>query len=594
MSDLLYFLKQIHLFSGKILYINLIAMSVIGLLDGIGILLLIPMIRLSGLIELDIGDSSIGNLFQFFQNDSIIIGLPLILGIYLFIVIVHNLIEKQIMIRNAIIQNRFLRHMRIQTYTAVIQSNWNFFIQKRKSDLVNLLLTEVTRTSGGTYAFLQFMASLIFTIVQIILAFFLSAKITTFVLLSGVLIVFLNRKFLKRSMALGQKNYELGKTFLAGMTDQINGIKDIKSNTLEKSRLQWFLSVTKQMEQEQVEYTKLRMTSQQYYKIAAAVFMVLFLFFTVQMFHSQVGQLMLIIIIFSRLWPRVAGIQSSLEQIAKTIPSFKAVKSLQLECLQSVECVEGERGTPLRLEKGIELKGIDFRYNQACFALKNISLFLPAKQMTAFVGKSGAGKSTLIDIVMGLNQPERGEFFIDDKPLMTENISSLRQMIGYVPQDPFLFNTSIRENLQMVMPEASEREIWQALEFASAAAFVQKLPEGLDTLIGDRGIKLSGGERQRIVLARAILKKPSILVLDEATSALDTESEREIQVALEKLQGKMTILVIAHRLSTIRNADQVIVLEHGEMIQQGGFRQLSQEKNNVFHKLLVGQMEVIS
>lgn len=569
-------------------------MSLIGLLDGIGILLLIPMIRMSGLIELDLGDSSIGNLFQFFQNDSITIGLPLILGIYLFIVIVHNLIEKQIMIRNAIIQNRFLRHMRIQTYTAVIQSNWKFFIQKRKSDLVNLLLTEVTRTSGGTYAFLQFMASLIFTIVQIILAFFLSAKITIFVLLSGVLIVFLNRKFLKRSMTLGQKNYELGKTFLAGMTDQINGIKDIKSNTLEKSRLQWFLSVTKQMEQEQVEYTKLRMTSQQYYKIAAAVFMVLFLFFTVQMFHSQVGQLMLIIIIFSRLWPRVAGIQSSLEQIAKTIPSFKAVKSLQLECLQSVECIEGERGTPLRLEKGIELKGIDFRYNQECFALKNISLFLPAKQMTAFVGKSGAGKSTLIDIVMGLNQPERGEFFIDGKPLMTENIPSLRQMIGYVPQDPFLFNTSIRENLLMVVPEASEREIWEALEFASAATFVQKLPEGLDTLIGDRGIKLSGGERQRIVLARAILKKPSILVLDEATSALDTESEREIQVALEKLQGKMTILVIAHRLSTIRNADQVIVLEHGEMIQQGGFRQLSQEKNNVFHKLLAGQMEIIS
>lgn len=595
MKDLFYFLKQIHLFSGKRLYINLLAMTLIGLLDGIGMLLLIPMIQLSGLIELDMGDTAIGNVFHFFQNFSITLGLPLILGAYLLIVIIHNVVEKQITVRNAVIQNSFLRHIRIETYSALIHSNWNFFIKKRKSDLINLLLTEVTRTSGGTYAFLQFMASFIFTVIQIALAFFLSAKITIFVLLCGVLIVFMNRKFLKRSLALGQRNYELGRTFLAGITDQMNGIKDIKSNTLEKSRMDWFLSVTKQMEQEQVDYTKLKMTSQLYYKVASAVFMVLFIFFAVQMFHSEIGQLMLIIVIFSRLWPRVAGIQSTLEQIAKTLPSFKAVKSIQVECLHSVES-SFEEVEPLKLEKGIDLKNIYFRYNkdQDRFTLKNIHLTLPAHQMTAFVGKSGAGKSTLIDIIMGLNRPEQGTIDIDGSSLTGEQIPALRQAIGYVPQDPFLFNTSIRENLQLVVPAAGEEEMWEALEFASAAEFVQKLPNGLDTLIGDRGIKLSGGERQRIVLARAILRKPAILVLDEATSALDTESEGRIQEALERLRGKMTILVIAHRLSTIRNADQVIVLDQGEMIQQGGFQELKQDKEKVFHRLLKKQFEVIS
>lgn len=597
MKDLFYFVKQIHSYSGKILYINLVAMTLIGLLDGIGLLLLIPMIRMSGVVDLGLEDSSIANLFSFFQNFSITLGLPLILGIYIMIVIVHNVVERNIIVRNAIIQNGFLRHMRIETYSAVIHSNWEFFIKKRKSDLINLLLTEVTRTSGGTYSFLQFISTFIFTIIQIGLAFMLSPEITLFVLLSGSIIVLLNRRFLKKSLALGQKNYELGKAFLAGLTDQINGIKDIKSNTLEESRLEWFKSVTGSMESEQVEYTKVRMTSQLYYKIAFAIFMAIFILVAVQMFHSQVGQLMLIILIFSRLWPRVAGIQSSLEQIVKTIPSFQAVKALQMESLAASEFDRkmAQQLKPISVLENIECRNVSFRYNKEMdvHALKNINITIPVNKMTAFVGRSGAGKSTLIDLLMGLNQPESGEVFIDGTALTKENLLALRKAVGYVPQDPFLFNESIRENLLLVVPTASEAELWEALEFASAAEFVRKLPEGLDTLIGDRGIKLSGGERQRIVLARAILRKPSILVLDEATSALDTESESKIQESLQRLKGKMTILVIAHRLSTIRNADQVLVLDEGEIIQQGGFTQLSQEKNNVFHKLLSKQMGVI-
>jgi len=195
--------------------------------------------------------------------------------------------------------------------------------------------------------------------------------------------------------------------------------------------------------------------------------------------------------------------------------------------------------------------------------------------------------------LMGLNYPETGQVLLDDRSLTKENVLALRKSLSYVPQDPFLFNTSIRENLMLVKPDASEEELWEALTFASAAEFVTKLKNGLDSLIGDRGIKLSGGERQRIVLARAILRKPSILVLDEATSALDTESEAKIQLALDQLKGKMTVIVIAHRLSTIRNADQVIVLEDGQVIQQGEYTQLSQEKGKMFSKLLGKQLEVI-
>ncbi|PEL07011.1 ABC transporter ATP-binding protein [Bacillus sp. AFS017336] len=595
MKDVIYFLKQIHSFTGKILYVNLLAMTFIGLLEGIGMILIIPIINMSGIVNLNVSGTPLSSFFDFINHTSVTINLPIMLGIYLLIVIGQNLVQRKITIQNTIIQEGFLRHLRVETYNKLIHSDWNFFIKKRKSDLINLLLAEVVRANSGTNAFLQFMSSLIFTGIQVVLAFWLSPKITTFVILFGLVLIIFNRKFLKRSLALGNRNYELAKSYFAGINDQINGIKDIKSNTLENSRMDWFQSITEKMQSEQVEYMKLKTTSQLYYKIASAVLIAIFIYIGVSLFHAQTAQLMLIIVIFSRLWPRVAGIQASMEQIATNLPSFKAVKVLQNECNNAKEFERDSNQLikPIALKHEIECRNVCFQYNQneKLNALQDINLVIPSNKMTAVVGRSGAGKSTLIDLLMGLNQPGKGEVLIDGTPIKSDNLLSLRKAISYVPQDPFLFNTTIRENLMLVEPNASDEQIWEALEFASAAEFVNRLPNKLDTLIGDRGIRLSGGERQRIVLARAILRNPSILVLDEATSALDTESEAKIQEAIERLKGKMTIIVIAHRLSTIRNSDQVVVLEQGRVIQKGGFNQLASEKKSMFSNLLQNQWE---
>lgn len=592
-----YFLKQIHTFSGKKLYINLLAMVLISLLEGVGILLLIPMISMSGIVVLETNTMPFFGVFKFLQEIPSVFSLPLILGIYVIIVIGQNLLQSQITIQNTIIQNSFLRHIRMETYRSLLHANWNFFIKNRKSDLVNLLTTEITRTSAGTQAFLQFITSLIFTFIQITLAFLLSPNITIFVLVCGLALIYFNRKFIKKSLALGNKNFDLGKRYLAGITDQINGIKDLKSNTLEESRMEWYRTITKSMQEEQIEYMKLKTRSQFYYKVASGLLIAIFIFITIEIFKAQAGQLMLIIVIFSRLWPRVAGIQGSMEQIATILPAFKAVKVLQTETNNARErIVDGDQViNPIQVNQEIKCQNVYFSYNQqelSSYALKDINVVIPSKQMTAIVGRSGAGKSTLIDLIMGLNKPEKGQVLIDGELLTSNKLLSLRRAISYVPQDPFLFNSSIRENLLLVEPNASEEQMWEALEFSSAAEFVIKIPQGLDTLIGDRGIKLSGGERQRLVLARAILRKPSILVLDEATSALDTENEKKIQQALEQLKGKMTIIVIAHRLSTIRNADQVIVLDQGEIVQSGGFHQLAREKRSMFSNLLNNQLEV--
>ncbi|MCR8631987.1 ATP-binding cassette domain-containing protein [Paenibacillus radicis (ex Xue et al. 2023)] len=161
----------------------------------------------------------------------------------------------------------------------------------------------------------------------------------------------------------------------------------------------------------------------------------------------------------------------------------------------------------------------------------------------------------------------------------------LRGTVGYVPQDPFLFQSTIKVNFYAAAPSAKDEEMWEALRFAASDELIRQLPDGLETVIGERGVRLSGGERQRIVLARAILRKPTILILDEATSALDSDNETIVQESIERLRGSMTIIVIAHRLSTLRHADQVIVLDKGRLIQQGGYNQLSTEMDGLFRSV---------
>ncbi|CAM4225284.1 multidrug ABC transporter [Bacillus luti] len=597
MNHIMYFMKKLYSSAGNILYVNLFGMVLISLLEGIGIILLIPMISMTGIINIGEETTFIAPVSRFLQDFPKTTSLASILGIYILIVLGQNLLQRNITLRDARTQQAFVRELRIETYSMILKAKWSFFLEKRKTNLINILTTELARVSYGVNLILQLLAAILFTFIQVGIAFLLSPQITIFVLVFGLLFLVASRVFIKKARILGGKTSELAKDYLSGITDHFNGIKDIKSNTLESSRLDWLQSITEKMSNEQMEYMRIRSNSQLFYKVSMAILIVFFLLLSVSMFQAQSTQLLLIILIFSRLWPRFMTIQSNLEQLAASIPAFKSLWELQEECKEAIEMQDIHQQKhiePICIKQGIECKDVYFRYNkqESLYALQNINVQIPINSMTAIVGHSGAGKSTLIDVLMGLIQPEKGQVLIDGTPLTTDNLLSLRRAISYVPQDPFLFNASIRENLLMIDSNASEEQIWSALEFAAATEFVRMLPNGLDTLIGDRGVRLSGGERQRLVLARAILRKPSILVLDEATSALDTENEVKIQSAIERLKGTMTIVVIAHRLSTIRNVDQVIVLGKGEIVQKGEFNQLAKERKGVFRNLLGSQMEV--
>ena len=263
-------------------------------------------------------------------------------------------------------------------------------------------------------------------------------------------------------------------------------------------------------------------------------------------------------------------------------PGLEQIHDLRQAAL-GMEQVSGARLFN-EIKDKIDLQGVCFSYPTKSQVLSNINVIIPRGKMIAIVGRSGSGKTTLIDMLMGFYQPSSGHFCIDGISFQEFNLDSWRKKVGYIPQDAFLFNMSIKDNLLWGNDNASPQEIETALELSNANEFVSNLSLKQDTLVGDHGVRLSGGQRQRIALARAILRKPELLILDEATSALDSHSELLIQNSIEKIAGATTIVTIAHRLSTIRKADYIYVMDQGSVVEEGSFDHLMNIKGGEFLK----------
>lgn len=274
-----------------------------------------------------------------------------------------------------------------------------------------------------------------------------------------------------------------------------------------------------------------------------------------------------------------------LKSLAGTIGIItdNSAKMLRLETILATQDKTFEQSGTLafsQLQTDIEFQDVSLSYSEDdSYALQNLTFTIPYKKVTAFVGESGAGKSSIVDLLMGLYQPTTGQILVNDSNLNQYCLSDWRSHIGVVSQDTFIFNNSILENLRYGKPFATRDEVIEAAKAAQAHEFILALPEGYETVVGERGHRLSGGQRQRLALARALVKAPDILILDEATSALDSESEKLIQQALERFQEDRTVIVVAHRLSTIANADQIIVLESGKIAEKGTHQSLVNKGN---------------
>jgi ATP-binding cassette subfamily C protein len=352
-----------------------------------------------------------------------------------------------------------------------------------------------------------------------------------------------------------------------------------------------FFVITDKISGQGVHFIQVDATTKMYHQIGAIVAVSAFFYMAANFVSVPATNLLLLVFVFARLAPKISIAQHYIQHIANSLPAYHA-SSRMLEQLEAAS--ESPRPSSLkqvRLKNAIRFNRVSYSYTDSRepLALRGIDIVIPAEHTVAIVGPSGSGKTTLVDLIMGLLSPTEGRILIDEEPLTGALVHNWRNSIGCVPQETFLFHDTIRNNLLWSRPDATEKDLWEAIGLSAAEGFVSALPEGLDTVVGDRGVRLSGGERQRIALARALLRKPTLLVLDEATSNLDTENERHIQDAIEGLHGELTMVFIAQHLSTVRKADKIVVLEEGLVLEIGTWEALSQKKDGRFRTLLEQQ-----
>jgi ATP-binding cassette subfamily C protein len=370
----------------------------------------------------------------------------------------------------------------------------------------------------------------------------------------------------------------------------MSSIKTAKSYGAVDRHAEIFKRVSGELRDVSLEVTAGESKLQQNLELGSTVLLAFLVYVSFEILQVPGAQLLVLLFIFARLMPRLVTIYRRVQSLAGVLPVLDAVTDLERECLEAAECAAADKDVaPARM---IRFEHVSFAYHRStagALAVNDVDLEITAGLTTAIVGPSGAGKSTLADLLIGLLSPTTGRILVDGEPLSAERIAGWRQHISYVAQETFLFHDTVRANLAWARPEATDEELWQALRLSAADQFVAMLPQGLDTIVGERGVLLSGGERQRLSLARAILRRPRILVLDEATSSLDSENELRIQRAIEGLHQQMTIVVITHRLSTIRHADLIHVLEQGRVVESGSWTALMARPAGRFRQLCRAQ-----
>jgi ATP-binding cassette subfamily C protein len=559
--------------------IALMLMVIISFNEAISLIILIPLLQLVGL---DVAQGSLGQIDILVANFFSYLGLQptlvLVLILYVVVISVSALLTRYQTLQTSEIQYQFANHLRQRLYNAITNSNWLFFSRMKSSSLAHALTNEIDRISTGTGQFLTFLASIMILVVYIIFALELAGIFTGVIFAVGIAILLVLRRRASRSRTSGEDITTTTRDLYYSILQHLDGMKTIKSFGMQDENKKVFKKQSNQVAGNYLQAIRSYADVKLLFDVGTVIVLAFMVFILIEVVKLPTASLFLLIYLFVRMIPQFSTVQRAYQYFINMLPAFGNVNNLEEQFLGNCEFEERDNG-PMEFKKSIKLENVSFSYvDEEHFTLDNLNLEIPAGKTIALAGPSGAGKSTVADLVMGLISPEQGKITVDGKPVTSSNIPSWRNRIGYVAQETFLFNENIRFNLKLASPEASEDDLKEALKMAAAYDFVSELPEGMDTVIGDRGVRLSGGERQRLALARALLRKPSLLIMDEATSNLDSENEQKILKAIDDIHGEITIFMIAHRISTIKNADQIYLVSHGKIQESRSFDELLQKE----------------
>jgi len=502
--------------------------------------------------------------------------MPLVLLAFVAFLLQHGFNTLRIILNNTF-EQRVIFDLRSDLYSHIQLLPLRWFDNRATGDLMTRVIEDVNSVERvlidgieqGVVAVLQ-------VVIVLSVMFYFNTKLA---LLALIPFPFLIAGALTYTLT-AHRRYRLQRRAASAMNallhDNLSGIRQIKSFAREKEEHARFNRVSDQLRHATLVVMRvwaLYSPSMSMFEAIGAVIVLAFGSYSVLSGAMQLGDLVAFLMLTAFLYDPI----SRLHQLNQLVQAGRAAGERVFEILdEPTEPGWVDNYTPVRVAGDIRYENVNFGYAEGLPALKNILLHAHPGETIALVGATGAGKSTLVSLLPRFYELKEGDghIYVDGKEIREYGVRALRENIGLVTQESFLFNGSIRENLLMGKPSATDAELWRAVGAANAREFIERLPDKLESVVGERGVKLSVGEKQRLSIARALLKDPPILILDEATASVDTATERLIQEALEHLMANRTSIVIAHRLSTIVRADQILVLDHGRIIERGTHEEL--------------------
>ena len=549
-----------------------------GFLGGIGISAIIPLFSIVAKQDIPGTNGIIRGIEYIFSTLHIPITLPALLAFIILLFVTKGIIRFYTDYLTGKTVADLEEKIMDDLFKKTLSAQWGHLLNQKVGHLERIILNDVSKVAymlSGFYATILMAANFI---TYAAIAFTMSLFITTSTIIFGVIFLITSMPLMYRIRKIHIANVITEKEFSHHISEHTIGAKMVKTASVEHSvinKTKTYLAHLKQLKILNTVYNSIPRTVTE---PVSFVFIALLFIFTYRTPDFNIATFAVSVYLIGKMFTFIQSAQGQMNSANELIPYFKSINDYRKKTLEHQESNSGKN--PFLFEKELQFKKVSFSYNPDRPLLKDISFSIKKSSIIGIVGTSGSGKTTLVDLLLRLFIPNKGEIFLDETNIEQIDLYQWRKHIAYVPQEVFLLNNTVANNIRFYNNAISEEELIKVSKMAQIYDTIENMPDKFETVVGERGVKLSGGQRQRIALARALARKPDILILDEATSALDHESERLIRESIEALKGTMTIIIVAHRLSTIMGADRLVVLENGEVAEEGAPKELSEKENS--------------